>query len=150
MYKIFTLYVIVTHSFSQAARPEVALWWSAIKLSLQTTVSQSARVLPLARIQSEHARCVSAACFQNVSSPWQVWKKLLNASMQAILSALAASGPLTLGSCMCLWDLCTEFHSIISWQSCSNLCCMTVLFLTGNDLEQRKHEASKGPECVTG
>ena len=26
------------------------------------------------------------------------------------------------GSCMHLWDLCTEFHSIISWWSCSILC----------------------------
>ena len=54
--------------FSQTARQKVALWSSTIELSLQITVSQLARVIPLTWKQSVHARSLSAARFQNATT----------------------------------------------------------------------------------
>ena len=121
------------------------------------TVSQLARVLPLARKQSVCVcvRLVLAARFQNVATllAEQRGKVICwvhgtfersgwNASMQALLSTSAASGPVTLAAA-CAWDLCTELHSIITCWSCKMSCCMTMLFFwLGNNLERRKHEES--------
>ena len=62
------VYLVCHHNahFYQAHRQKVALWWNAIELSYDTTVSQLARVFSLARKQKVHVHLASAACFQNV------------------------------------------------------------------------------------
>ena len=61
-------------------------------------------------------------------SPWWAWKKLLKCMNASFAITVSWFWAFNSGSCMRLWDLCTEFHSIISWWSCSILCCMTMLF----------------------
>ena len=84
--------------------------------------SLSKSSFPLPGKQSVHAQSVLAACFQKVVSPRRVRKKWLKCLNVSCLWAFNS------GSCLHLWELCTEFRSIIFWQSCSILCCMTMLF----------------------
>ena len=93
-----------------------------VELSKQTTVSQLARVLPLARKQSECAlgigsmflRCRYSAGWTkgkgNLLSPWWVRKKLLKCLSASFIINVDCFLAFSSGSCIHLWDLCTEFH----------------------------------------